>query len=1382
MLKQRFPSTAEEDFGVFLKRMRLHYRTRISEVMEPLDHYFPEWDRFTYSRLESGRRAPKFQELLPLYRALVLGCGIIFRPDDRRDYVELARRKIAETGGHRDRKRPDGDWRLLAVQLAEVDQDALTVERESAAHEPPLQRASSVPLPMDTRHIVGREAWLAEMLAHSQSEVSKKLVIVQGPVGSGKSSGMAQIVHALLEQDSPPVISVFQGLRPGAPMQPEEFLEQVMGTLQAELKVPPYGEEALAQTETVDSRIERVLHLLVECSERVVVVIDNGEVLLHANGKLNGSWSTFLERFLHYQHRAMIYLLTREWPGWSGKDQAFVEETILPPLSPAAGARLLGNMGSEFQHVPLALLEQLSERCGGNPFLLECCASLARKPLVTFSWTQEGSPTYATGSGVEQALRRMLEAPAVLSSDLALEKRSLLAEVIRSHVSQDTQELLQILAVAAVPLATPLLHSMCQNPRLAVADLFHASLARMLGAERIQLLPVVTEAVIQHLSTSEIESAERIVINAYYEWLEGNFFSEQEKSQVITELAVLLLKHRQLLDAAQLLIRYGWLGFTYGHGTRLCRLAQEALRQPGWRETTAESEIGGWLLHCYFAPVLGQQIDIEARAQDARRLLALAQEKGVHLTARTWTRLLHFVWLHLMNARRFEEAQAILTESRDRLETLAQVEDDPEVITTLNAMYGRLLGTWSDELEEQKNYREALTLRQQAAATLQQCVESMQALAEITPHWQMKQSNLKYRLARDLTNLGYHLGRLGDYERALEVLEQSIILKKAGYLESGSLAAALGEKAQMKAHLGRFQEALDFDQQARAEVERLAATGNSFARDERWAYQVDQACLYLRLGRVEEAERLLHEAEDHITEERREYALKAQRALAEIQAWRAASPGYQLDWRWSARYHAAIAYDPFKWLAPAGPFTSEEQAEWNRLADCEEQEDAQLRRSALMSGATDRELAAALSEVRQPRLHYPAIPIDDLKQRQAALGELTAEVREQEPNALVRRFYLDAIEEQLCYLRMIEATFEGDGATFSACNRQLHAEPSPAEMESAFTYLTRLIRHGLQYPDTHLLSVRLIEYLKRLSAPIDLRALPPPQTGSASRQASAPVNGQLIAPEIVRRFFEAVLDKYGFEGWSVVLDHSTNDARIEPNVREVILPADQSIPVSRIRTLLSHEIESHVFRNVAGERSPLTLLGLGTKGSLLTDEGLAQYFDQQTALAQGTPMDESAIGFWIGTLATGLASGVLTPPQTFTSLVGVFELVFALNRILKGIDVDVSLGLARGKTLALQRCLRTFRGVPDLRVAGHAYVKDAIYLRGYRAVAEKVRVDPTALTRLMVGIVALEQLHDLEELGIVSPPQAPLWLARDPQIETSILSFQHTDNYLETTP
>ena len=45
------------------------------------------------------------------------------------------------------------------------------------------------------------------------------------------------------------------------------------------------------------------------------------------------------------------------------------------------------------------------------------------------------------------------------------------------------------------------------------------------------------------------------------------------------------------------------------------------------------------------------------------------------------------------------------------------------------------------------------------------------------------------------------------------------------------------------------------------------------------------------------------------------------------------------------------------------------------------------------------------------------------------------------------------------------------------------------------------------------------------------------------------------------------------------------------------------------------------------------------------------------------------------------------------------------------------------------------------------------------------------LTRLMVGVVALEQLPDLATLGIVTPAVRPRWLARDPDLIERIASL-----------
>ena len=154
----------------------------------------------------------------------------------------------------------------------------------------------------------------------------------------------------------------------------------------------------------------------------------------------------------------------------------------------------------------------------------------------------------------------------------------------------------------------------------------------------------------------------------------------------------------------------------------------------------------------------------------------------------------------------------------------------------------------------------------------------------------------------------------------------------------------------------------------------------------------------------------------------------------------------------------------------------------------------------------------------------------------------------------------------------------------------------------------------------------------------------------------------------------------------------------------------------------------------------------------------------------GQPHDET--GIWFGTLATGLASGVLTPPQTFLSLFTFFEAFIFLYRLLKRPDQDAQTAQQYARKLAFERALRTYRGVPDLRRAGVCYSKDALYLRGLWKIEQALAQDKTVLDRLAVGVVALEQLPDLKELGIVTVPQPLRDLAQDPDLEAYILSFE----------
>ena len=173
-----------------------------------------------------------------------------------------------------------------------------------------------------------------------------------------------------------------------------------------------------------------------------------------------------------------------------------------------------------------------------------------------------------------------------------------------------------------------------------------------------------------------------------------------------------------------------------------------------------------------------------------------------------------------------------------------------------------------------------------------------------------------------------------------------------------------------------------------------------------------------------------------------------------------------------------------------------------------------------------------------------------------------------------------------------------------------------------------------------------------------------------------------------------------------------------------------------------------------------------------TEEGLALYHERHTAGLYGR--ESYDWGTWIGTLATGLASGVFTPPQTFLSLFIFLESFFLLRRLLEHWDDDVQAAPEKARRSALLRCLRTYRGVPDLEKAGVCYTKDVVYLRGLLQVESAAAKDETVLDRLTMGVVAMELLPDLQELGMVAPPQPLRKLASAPDLESYIFSFDES--------
>ncbi len=1018
----------------------------------------------------------------------------------------------------------------------------------------------------------------------------------------------------------------------------------------------------------------------------------------------------------------------------------------------------------------MALLRQIYEVVGGIPLCLEWVAALVKQPLLMDDWDEfarndiSAFPISTTNDMI-LAVQRLLAEPHVFGGNLAMEIAPLLEKiVVTQRLSSEARHLLQVLSLANLPLAKLALQVLCSTGPRPLKELRRASLL-VAYPDRIQLLPVVASAVMRQLSAEQRYEQEELLCEAYRAWRDEGNFRENEQGILITELATLLIKHHQLLNAAELLLYYGWISFQQGRVQRLAQLVQTVLREFDWHAEPA-AQSGAFLLRYYLLPYMGFQANDQQRVKDHQQILAYILASQVTVAPLIEVHLIHVIMLYYMNEERFEQAQHLLDEAFVRMKTL--LETDFELHGMLLSKWAWLLGKWSDYVTEQNHHEMAMHMRKQAIILYEESIHLLQTSEQTTHPMSVRKGTLTKKIVMFLNSLAYHLNRIGRFQEALLTIEQCIELEEQGYVEFGALAAAYGEKSQILAALGLFREALRFDEKARAEVQRCADTGDTASQQERWIYQVNQGRLYLRLGRFSEAEQLLHEAETHIAKRRKVYRIFAKEALMEIEQSKHSSHPNQLDWRWVERYRELDAYDAYWWWASAGPFTPDEQLQWDQLYTPNVDETTKARLGVLLTQSREREISLAFAEQREPHLHYPALDIEEVRRRVDGLLRLDEEIDQHEPNAIVRRLYHGTIEDEICFIRMIEATYEGNSDAYWKLNQQLILPPTHEEMDYALSRVRQVVLLGLQRVDTAEVSQRVIQIMQdHMHLSLDFahhESVPPLRQDVVSSQGKQP----MLSAHDVKHFLEAAFQEMGGDEWQVVFDSSAGGIRVDSASRMLFLPETQ-MTLETVRDYFTHELLGHVSRSTAGEQSPLGLLGINTKGYSPTEEGLAQYYERTLAFLHGGAFDDS--GTWLGGLAVGLASGVLTPAHTFSSLYRFFQPFLLLYRLLWRNDEDRPLAEQRAHTRALARCLRTFRGVPDLNCAGICHTRDVAYLRGRLKIEQAVAQDETILDRLAVGKVALELLPDLQELGIVAPRQSLRKRAFDSDLDAYILSF-----------
>jgi hypothetical protein len=333
----------------------------------------------------------------------------------------------------------------------------------------------------------------------------------------GKSSELSRLAIRLLGQSSCQVI--FCNLRSHEQTRtPEQALEELLGILFRELGI------ALPQTPALS--FEEQTALLLKGFERIerhlVLLIDHGECIMQENRRLASCWERFLSAFLRGRHQAKIVLATRLWLGWTGSDPLFVDETTIPPLSEEQAVRLLQRLG--LHEVPVSLLQEVYHTIGGIPLCLEWVATLVKCPQQddweTFEMADaESTQEFPSPTVMTRVLQRLLADPRVLGGPPDSVVTPFLERLLSSQsLSGDALHVLRVLSLVAIPLAKPVLETICRSGPGPYEELRRASLV-VASRARTQLLPMVSGAILRSLSDAQIQAGERLLIEAYMAWL-----------------------------------------------------------------------------------------------------------------------------------------------------------------------------------------------------------------------------------------------------------------------------------------------------------------------------------------------------------------------------------------------------------------------------------------------------------------------------------------------------------------------------------------------------------------------------------------------------------------------------------------------------------------------------------------------------------------------------------------------------------------------------------------------------------------------------------------------------------------------------------------------
>lgn len=1314
----------------------------------------------SYGFLERGRRAPEVNELVPMFAAFVQ------LQNDKRlppmqiieavTFFRLGRVSIE----NKQKKRPNvsqREWDEIEQQLINlVDSRQRSQIRlfsgEHNASSPTVvespdsrrRKALKDVLKTDLSHLLERETWVQRVLAYPDQTPQIKVSLTQAGMGAGKSHALALLTQQLAERDD--LFLIPYQFKHSETMTADDHLDEFLATLHADLTMQVTDE---LKRRPLTERIDQVLVALRALDQKVILLLDDAHEMFPSASEWSASLHQFFAMFLSEPHTATLYMMTRVWPGWDERKRAFLAEEDLPDLSVAAGIQLWQWQG--FDDVNDHLLRKVCERCGQNPQTIEMLAFQYKRRGFSIDW--KGSFQNTNENPHTTSLKKLLASDALFSGNLDDTSRQMLQQVFSNRLSGEDLKLLECLALSPLGVPFAILEKQFDFAAQSYEALVKASFADLTLAAtgRAAVVPLVREAMLQSLPTQRKREIEQLVTDMYAYWLQTvqDFRDDAEKAALITEMVVRYIRQRHLLQAAELFLRFGWLCTLFGHTARIQRVYETTIREDRGQEEHVEHEVGRLILRHRIAVYCGPQVERDERDQIYQDIYHKIVAGEVTLEPHSELEVLHNMLLFYNRKGQLAEANAMFDRTLEHLQFSGKMTSEVYALFLFDK--GRLM---SYQADREKQSDASLRLTQASVNCVKECIKNWRVcLKNALP---LQEHYIQYKLARALNDLACDLRTLEQYADAQEAIEESIRLKRKSSTPAYSIAIALSEYSQILAAQGKIRVALSFNDEAKEMLEQAIAHGDDVHKPEFGLILSERANIVLLQARVREAKSLLEQSVDLMEDKplRRKEREKAKVRMEEIHLLTTSS--YQLDRRWFSRFSDLVDFNDTEWLTQAGPFTEEEFAEWQRLSS-QQDEQSHHQMSLLIAQSKKREFTRSLEEHCEPIFYYPRLPLDDARNRLNSLATLRQEIEKQEANMVVRRLYLDAIDENLAFLRLCEAIGLQDSTTAMQCNLQLYGKPSEREMTIALHQLCNMLLDARTHELAGSVAQEALIHLEKWGISpqkLVVEELFIPSFDQRPQQ----INRKLLESEkrtfstvTISKFFQDVLAMYGENDWKVFVNPARDHTSVDPNIRELILP-EKSFSVQKVRQLLAEEIEVHAYRAIAGRNSSLALLGSGLAHHLAADEGLAYHYVQSVHRQVYGKYEEKK---WNATLTTGFVSGVLTHHAlSFPELRGFLEKMFLVSELLDGATWEDAFEFAR--QAAWRRCCRVFRG------AGCVSLKDRVYLQGHLEVSDYLAHGGEE-QRLYVGCVGIDHLEDVAELGILAPnhPHQHLALAND---------------------